>query len=149
MPSGTYTTTIPMPVHKVWSFVKDVNNWAPLVPGYQGHEQIDENTFNWTFKVDVGFFKREVQLQIKFTDWQELTKISYNLNGITDQFSGEGYFEFKAKGQDSTQLEGYLELTAKGAMASMINSFLKSAVPQMVEELSKEIAEKIKEQEQR
>lgn len=143
MPNGIYTTELPASQQSVWDFVQDMNNWAPLVPGYQEHKQLSDNQFTWSFKADLGFIKRDVQLQIDFKEWQEPTKVTFDLIGLTDNFTGEGYFQTEPINEEQTRLFGYLDITAKGPMSSMINSFLKNGVPQIVEELSKVIAEKI------
>ena len=38
MPEVEYTTTVNLPPSEIWEFVKDMNNWAPFLTGYQQHE---------------------------------------------------------------------------------------------------------------
>ena len=42
MPEVEYTTTLSLSREAVWTFVKDMNNWAPFLTGYQSHQIIDE-----------------------------------------------------------------------------------------------------------
>jgi carbon monoxide dehydrogenase subunit G len=37
MPEVEYTTVVNLPPETVWDFVKDMNNWAPFLTGYQKH----------------------------------------------------------------------------------------------------------------
>ena len=37
-----FSTTVDIPLGELWDFVKDLNNWAPMVKGYQGHEFLNE-----------------------------------------------------------------------------------------------------------
>jgi carbon monoxide dehydrogenase subunit G len=53
MPEVAYTTTMSLPVETVWDFVKDMNNWAPFLTGYQRHEMLNETDSVWTLKGDV------------------------------------------------------------------------------------------------
>ena len=54
MPEVEYTTTVNLPREKVWDFVKDMNNWAPFLTGYQKHEILNDTDSIWTLKGDVG-----------------------------------------------------------------------------------------------
>ncbi|WP_040951796.1 CoxG family protein [Gorillibacterium massiliense] len=148
MPSGTHTIEIPVSIHNIWNFVSDMNKWAPLVPGYIEHEILNERQSTWAFKGDLGFMKKTVKLKIDITNWIEPTKVTFDLTGLSDNFSGNGYFEAEALGDNQTQMTGNLEITAKGAMGPMINTILKSFVPKTAEELTKAIASKIVEIEQ-
>ena len=47
-----------LPREAVWEFVKDMNNWAPFLTGYQKHEILDETDSIWTLKGDVGHPER-------------------------------------------------------------------------------------------
>ena len=63
MPQVEYTTTIDLPRETIWEFVKDMDNWAPFLTGYQSHEAIDERDSIWTLKGDVGVLARVVRLK--------------------------------------------------------------------------------------
>ena len=41
MPSGMHQVELAFPNDVVWNFVKDMNNWAPLVPNYIHHEKLN------------------------------------------------------------------------------------------------------------
>src|SRR5690625_8025213 len=43
MPSGLHQLELDIPINHAWGFVKDMNNWAPLVPGYTGHTQLSRS----------------------------------------------------------------------------------------------------------
>lgn len=145
MPNGTHTTELPVSIQKIWSFVSDMDKWAPLVPGYIEHEIINERESTWSFKGDLGFMKKTVKLKIDITNWIEPTKVTFDLKGISDNFAGGGYFEAQALADDRTAMTGYLDITAKGAMGPMINTILKSFVPKTAEELTRAVASKIEE----
>lgn len=145
MPNGTHTVELQVPIERIWAFVQDMNNWAPLVPGYIHHEILSENQSTWEFKGDLGFMKKKVKLQVDITEWLEPTKVTFNLKGLSDNFNGGGYFEAEVIDANSTRMTGYLDITAGGMMGAMINTILKNFVPETATELTDTIAAKIHE----
>ena len=69
MPEVEYSTSMALPTAVVWEFVKDMNNWAPMLTGYQKHEIIDDKDSIWTLKGDVGILSRMVRLKFHVTEW--------------------------------------------------------------------------------
>jgi len=147
MPSGVHRIELNIPIQKVWDFVSVIDNWAPLVPGYISHEMINEKESTWSFKGDLGFMKKTVKMKVDITGWEEPNRVTFNLTGVSDNFTGNGYFLAEKKGDGSTLITGSLDITAHGAMGPMINSILKSFVPQTTEELTIAVAKKIVETE--
>ncbi|MBU5351913.1 SRPBCC family protein [Paenibacillus barcinonensis] len=143
MPNGSHQILLEIPIHNIWLFVRDMNKWAPLVPGYIEHEILNDQQSTWSFKGDLGIVKKTVKLKIDITQWQEPTRVSFDLTGLSDNFSGSGFFKADAVNEHSTMMTGYLDITAKGAMGPMINSILKTFVPKTAFELSEAIAAEI------
>ena len=90
MPEVTYTTTMKLPVAAVWDFVKDMNNWAPFLTGYQQHEILSETDSIWTLKGDVGILSRVVKLKAHVTEWAGPERVSFTLTGLNEQVEGGG-----------------------------------------------------------
>ncbi|MGN7357594.1 CoxG family protein [Paenibacillus sp. SAF-054] len=145
MPQGVHTMDLNVPIQDVWNFVSDMNQWAPLVPGYMNHEIINDRESTWTFKGDIGIMKKKVSLKIDITAWIEPSKVTFNLTGINENFAGDGYFEAEVIDAGHTRMTGMLDITAKGAMGPMINAILKTFVPKTAEELATAIGNKIEE----
>ncbi|WP_461611696.1 CoxG family protein [Cytobacillus kochii] len=143
MPAGTHTITLPVRIEEIWSFVSDMNKWAPLVPGYIEHEILNENESTWAFKGDLGFMKKTVKLKINIIEWKEPTTVTFDLKGISDNFKGGGYFNAVVVNDRTTEMTGNLDITAGGAMGPMINQILKSFVPKTTEELTEAVGGKI------
>ena len=133
-----------LPIGVIWNFVKEMDNWAPLVPGYVNHEKINNRQSTWEFKGDIGILKKKVSLLIDIKEWIEPNKVSFDLQG--EKYTGEGYFEAKAINQNNTRLTGFLEINAIGALESMKNSLLKTAIPKSAEEIALAISSKLMEQ---
>ncbi len=90
MPEVQYRTTMSLPPEKVWEFVKDMNNWAPFLTGYQTHEIVDDTDSIWTLKGDVGILSRLVKLRAHVTEWNGPEKVAFTLTGINEKVDGGG-----------------------------------------------------------
>ena len=143
MPAGTHSIEIDVPIQKIWEFIEDMNKWAPLVPGYIEHQILNERQSTWKFKGDIGIMQKTVSLKIDITEWIAPTKVTFDLKGISENFTGNGYFEAEAISDTKTKMTGNLDITAGGLMGPMINAVLKNFVPKTAEELSEAIANKI------
>lgn len=146
MPVGMHEITMEIPIEEVWHFVKDMDNWAPLLPGYISHEKLSEQQSNWTFKETVGILKKKISLQVTIKEWIEPTRVIFDLKGINENLTGNGYFKAEPLGSNKTKMIGYLEMTAEGALAPVMNAVMKTSLPKSGEELTTAIAEKLMEQ---
>ena len=90
MPEVEYTTTLSLPREAVWSFVKDMNNWAPFLTGYQRHEILSDTDSIWTLKGDVGVLARVVKLKAHVTDWSGPDRVAFTLTGLNEPVEGGG-----------------------------------------------------------
>jgi carbon monoxide dehydrogenase subunit G len=90
MPEVEYTTVVNLPPEKVWDFVKDMNNWAPFLTGYQKHQILSETDSIWTLKGDVGVLARTVELKAHITEWNGPLRVSFTLAGINELVEGGG-----------------------------------------------------------
>jgi carbon monoxide dehydrogenase subunit G len=149
MPSEMRQIELAIPVNVIWDFVRDANNWAPLVPGYIQHEQINETLITWEFKSDLGIMKKKVSLVIDIKEWNEPTRVSFELRRTNEKYIGEGYFEAQALNTNKTLLTGFLEINASGALGSLANSLFKNAIPKSTEEVAAAISSKLEEFHQR
>jgi carbon monoxide dehydrogenase subunit G len=147
MPSGTHHEEINVPIIRVWNFVSDMNNWAPLVPGYINHEILNDRQSYWEFYGDIGVIRRKIKLEVTITNWEEPSKATFDLKGKNEKFNGSGYFEGVALDEENTQITGNLDITASGLKAPVINPVLTSFVPKTATDLTKAVADKIRETE--
>jgi hypothetical protein len=90
MPEVEYSTSMALPTAVVWEFVKDMNNWAPMLTGYQKHEILDEKDSVWTLKGDVGILSRVVKLQAHITEWVDRERVAFTLTGLNEKVDGGG-----------------------------------------------------------
>src|SRR5688500_14980954 len=90
MPEVEYSTTMSLSRPVIWDFVKDMNNWAPFLTGYQTHEIIDETDSIWTLKGDVGILSRQVKLKAHITAWIDEERVEFTLTGLNEKVDGGG-----------------------------------------------------------
>lgn len=90
MPEVEYVTTMTLAPERVWEFVRDMNNWAPFLTGYQKHEIESETDSIWTLKGDVGVLSRTVRLKAHVTEWNGPERVSFTLVGLDEVVEGGG-----------------------------------------------------------
>jgi carbon monoxide dehydrogenase subunit G len=143
MPSGTHQVEIQLPINDIWDFIKDMDNWAPLVPGYITHSKINNHQSYWNFQSESGLIKKKVSLIIDITEWKEPNKVSFQLS--SKKYSGCGYFQALPLYENKTKMTGYLEISAEGTMGSVKNAVLKTVLPKKTEELAVAISLRLEE----
>lgn len=92
MPEVHYRTVIPLPRPQIWSFVENIDNWAPMMTGYISHEIKDERNSVWTLKGDVGILSRTVRIAVTITEWAGPGRVDFILKGLNEAVEGGGSF---------------------------------------------------------
>ena len=87
-----YSTSARLPVESIWDFVKEMDNWAPFLTGYQGHEKHSETDSTWTLKGDVGVLQRVVKFRAHVTEWAGPERVRFDLEGLNEPMKGSGTF---------------------------------------------------------
>ena len=101
MPEVRYETRMALSVEQIWAFVQDMNNWAPMLTGYQHHEILDDRHSIWTLKGDVGILSRTVKLEVLITEWTAPNRVEFTLTGKNEMVEGGGLFEMTADPGDA------------------------------------------------
>lgn len=127
MPEVTYTTKTNVPLSNCWDFVKDMNNWAPFLTGYEKHEIKDERNSTWTLKGDVGILARTVKLDVTITEWAGPNRVAFTLKGINEMVEGDGTFEM-VEASDGARAEAppVEAPPQKGAFTRLIEWFFRA-----------------------
>lgn len=145
MSSHQHEITVYAPLETVWEFVRSIDNWAPLVPGYIEHEMLNETESTWKFKSEMGIVKKKIHLKVEITQWIESEKVIFQLTGINEKITGHGYFKAIKLTNHQTKMIGFLDLTAEGALAKVVKPLLKASIPEFTEELTTAVSQKIAE----
>jgi carbon monoxide dehydrogenase subunit G len=143
MPGGSFSKDVDLPIETIWEFVSDMNNWAPLVPGYIDHKILNERQSTWKFKGDVGRIQKTVSMKVDITEWKKPTTVRFTLTGISEKITGNGFFEANRVTEYQTKMTGNLDMTAKGLMGPVINPVLKTIVPKTAKRLTEAVIDKL------
>ncbi|MFS0782622.1 CoxG family protein [Bacillus sp. 1P06AnD] len=130
-------------IEQAWDFTSEPDNWLPLMPGYISHSILSEDEIEWVFLGDFGFMKKKVTLQVEQLMRCEPASITFNLRGVSDPFKGAGYFELSYIDEGISAIKGSLDISAGGLMGGMVNSVLKTFVPQITSELVDKMKEEL------
>jgi len=90
MPEISYVAVMNAARPRVWEFVRDINNWAPLTHGYQAHEVLNDRESVWTVKGDLGPISRVTKFHVTITEWIEGERVSFSVRGLNEPINGEG-----------------------------------------------------------
>jgi len=92
VPEVEYSTTAKLPVETIWEFVREMDNWAPFVAGYQSHEKQSEKDSSWVLKGDVGVLARTVKFAVHIEEWNGPSRVTFSLTGVNEPMQGSGTF---------------------------------------------------------
>jgi len=92
MAETEYSTTAKLPVDTIWEFVKEMDNWAPMLTGYQSHEKQSDDDSVWVLKGDVGVMSRTLKFQVHVSEWAGPERVTFELKGLNEQMEGGGVF---------------------------------------------------------
>ena len=93
MPEVRATRSVDRPLTEIWSFVEEMDNWAPLMKGYVDHAKENERDSIWTLRGDLGPFSKTVKMRVHITEWAGPSRVAFELVGIDEAVSGVGAFD--------------------------------------------------------
>lgn len=93
MPEVRVAASVDKPVQAVWPWVREMDNWAPMLRGYQAHRKESETESVWTLTGDLGPMSKTIEMRVSITDWQDGERVAFELVGIDEAVTGEGAFD--------------------------------------------------------
>ncbi len=132
-----YDKTVEIPLAVMWDFVKDFDNWAPMLKGYQTHETIDDKESIWTVRGEFGPFSRVTKFHITITEWVEPKRVAFELRGMNEPVTGYGFVDLiePGDGKVQTTISSEMGFLAGGALGPLINRLVQPWVSTVAEEL--------------
>jgi len=124
------TITIDVPIDGVWTYVRDIERWANLMPGLRECEILGENDSRWTLKVGAGGLVRTVKVLVHVDEWDgpERVRFSYKLEG--DPVEGGGTYVAARKSDRETEVTLKVQVVGSGQMAPMWEAMGRPLLPQ-------------------
>jgi carbon monoxide dehydrogenase subunit G len=128
------------PATKIWNFVREFENWAKFMPGFQDLKIVNKTDSVWRFKVEVGPFNKEGHLRVHILEWNEPQEVRFTIQGIEEPLSGCGAFSVRVISGNKTELSFQLDVRPGG----LTGRFLKPFIPSYLDWFSKNFANKLK-----
>jgi carbon monoxide dehydrogenase subunit G len=97
MPRIETSGRIEKPLSEVWDFIKEMDNWAPLLKGYVQHQKESDTDSVWTLSGDLGPFSKTVDMKVQITEWLDGERVAFTLEGVTELVSGNGALEISVE----------------------------------------------------
>lgn len=113
------TVCVAAPIGSVWNHVKDIRNWARLMPGLQDCTIIDGNDSRWVLKVGVGAMVRTVKVAVHVDQWDGPGRVLFSFKLQGDPVTGEGCYLAMPREDDTTNIQLSLQVSGTGPMAPM------------------------------
>lgn len=138
-----YSMIIDAPIQWVWSYMKDIEGWAPLIPGYVSHRIDNEKESHWTYRTDLGIMKKKLEFQLEILSIHAPKSMTFQVNGTNESFTGHGSIELKKLKTNRTFISANIDLQATGTFAKMVKPLLKSNPPKITKEFKEEVTARI------
>jgi carbon monoxide dehydrogenase subunit G len=120
VPETEYSTTATLPVAAIWEFVRDMDNWAPFVAGYQSHRKEGETDSRWVLKGDVGVLTRTLEFRVHVTEWAGPERVAFEIEGLNEPLRGAGEFRMEPWRHDGAQVPR--PASKRGGVASLVEA---------------------------
>ncbi len=122
MAETEYSTTASVPVDTIWDFVKEMDNWARFLTGYQTHEKTSDTDSVWIIKGDVGVLARTIKFRVHVTEWNGPERVSFDLEGVNEPLKGQGMLSMEPYDEEAaSQGRGQ----KKGLFARMLEGIVR------------------------
>lgn len=119
MIEATRTVIVLCPIDRVWDYVKNIRNWAELMPGLQACDIIDDDNSHWVLKVGVGGLVRTVKVNVHVDRWDEPERVFFSFALQGDPVKGGGSYHAVATAAGQTAMALSIRVEGSGPMAPM------------------------------
>ncbi|GGD80371.1 SRPBCC family protein [Croceicoccus mobilis] len=92
MPEIRITRSAAVDPATAWAFISEMDNWAPLLTGYESHVKTDKRHSRWTVKGELAGLTRIAEIDVAVTEWKASERIAFTLTGVNEPFAGGGEF---------------------------------------------------------
>ncbi|WMN12123.1 SRPBCC family protein [Marivirga salinae] len=141
MPELVHEKQMRARVQEVWDFVKDQNNWAPFLMGYQNHQILNDKESIWKLKSSIAGVTYSFKMEVLITEWEEGKKMGFELRGLTHPVKGSGTVTLKEAGSRLTDVSFHLHLQGRGITTPVMNLVVGPLLKPMAEQLLDKINE--------
>jgi carbon monoxide dehydrogenase subunit G len=137
------TIAIRADIDSVWAIVRNIRNWASLMPGMQDCEVLDADNSRWTLKVGVGALVRTVKVKVHVHQWDGPRNVSFSFRLEGDPVQGSGSYRATAGTSGQTDVLLRLRVEGSGPMAPMWEAMSRPLLPQLAKAFAGKLKERI------
>ncbi|MCA1053892.1 SRPBCC family protein [Rossellomorea aquimaris] len=143
MSTGTFEKMVKAPIEDVWDFIRTIDQWAPLAPGYIDHTIINDEISQWTIKIDAGMLKKKLHVEIEIREWSRPNYVTFELRGLNEKLTGSGSFLTEGVSAIQTKIIGSLSIQSSSSLRKIITPLIEKTVPEMTRELTLNVGSEI------
>jgi carbon monoxide dehydrogenase subunit G len=123
-------------IEAVWDYVKDIRNWAGLMPGSQSCTVLNRDDSRWTLKVGAGGLVKTVVVLVHVEQWNAPAEVifSYALQG--DPVVGRGSYTAARISAHETEITLKLRVEGSGPMSRLWEAMSTPLLPQLAKSFS-------------
>lgn len=140
------TVTIAAPLAATWSYARDVERWAQIMPGYQSCTITDEDHSLWVLKVGVGGLVRTVKVAVHVERWAGPEEVDFTFRLQGDPVEGSGSYRARADGGAGTAVTLGVQVRGSGPMAPMWEAMGAPVLPRFARGFAEELRDRIEAQ---
>ena len=142
----TQTVAVAAPIDETWTFAKDVERWAEIMPGYQQCDLRDADHSTWVLKVGVGAMVRTVTVDVHVTRWAGPEAVDFDFALKGDPVTGSGTYRAEAANKSETSVTLAVRVCGGGPMAPMWEAMGGPLLPKFARGLAEDLKARIEAQ---
>jgi carbon monoxide dehydrogenase subunit G len=143
MPAVTHPVEIDASLPTTWTFVRDMANWAELVPGFQEMAVASDVDSVWKVRGDVGILTKLVTLDVHVAEWVEQSHVHFSMVCREEPLNATGSLTATSIDDARTKLDFALDANAAGMLGPVVNALLKTVMPRMASDFAGAIKREI------
>ena len=140
MGKGIHHVNVHASQSSVWTFIRDLNTWAPLVPGYREHTILSDRESHWKFVAHYGVVTKKIHVQVLITEWIVPSEVKFTLTGINQRFTGTGYFKADEINPLVIRMTGCLMIESTSPLAKLLQTTFDHMIVDLTRELTSAVA---------
>ena len=137
------SVTVGVGIENVWSYVKDMERWASIMPGYRECEFIDDDNSCWILKVGVGGLVRTVRVKVHVDEWAGPERVDFSFELDGDPVQGGGSYRASPLADGETSVALKVRVEGSGPMAPMWEAMGGPLLPQFAKHFAGQLKAEI------
>jgi carbon monoxide dehydrogenase subunit G len=139
------TVTVDCGIDATWSYAKDFERWASIMPGFQTCEIEDADNSLWILKVGVGAMVRTVKVAVHVVEWAGPERVDFTFKLAGDPVVGSGSYLASPIGDAQTRMTLRVQVEGSGPMAPMWEAMGGPVLPKFAKGFAEQLKARIEE----